>query len=182
MVIENRSSKKCKIQVRGQCTTLEESCRTATTAPTSATTTAPIAIAESKPMSSESEALLSIVTVAAGSYHAWLGGSDIDNPLTWLIAGAGSAIVVLLVAVRLRRAGNRHVLESREPNIGVDDVHRHARSVGLFLEVGCLQHGFLQFRAAEEAQRDARAGGGVGFATAHRIEEHSRLAVSHLAP
>jgi len=51
--------------------------------------------------------MLSIVTVAAGSYHAWLGGSDIDNPLTWLIAGAGSAIVVLLVAVRLRRAGNR---------------------------------------------------------------------------
>ncbi|MEM8707058.1 MAG: ferric reductase-like transmembrane domain-containing protein, partial [Actinomycetota bacterium] len=46
--------------------------------------------------------MLSIVTVLAGSYHAWLGGTDVDNPLTWLIAGAGSAIVVGLVAVRLR--------------------------------------------------------------------------------
>ena len=50
--------------------------------------------------------MMSIVTVAAGSYHAWLGGSDVDNPLTWVIAGAGSVIVVLLVGVRLRRAGN----------------------------------------------------------------------------
>ena len=50
--------------------------------------------------------MMSIVTVAAGSYHAWLGGSDVDNPLTWIIAGAGSVIVVLLVGVRLRRAGN----------------------------------------------------------------------------
>ncbi|MEM8705308.1 MAG: hypothetical protein AAGE98_02545 [Actinomycetota bacterium] len=46
--------------------------------------------------------MLSIVTVLAGSYHAWLGGSDVANPLTWLVAGAGSAIVVGLVAVRLR--------------------------------------------------------------------------------
>ena len=50
--------------------------------------------------------MLSIVTVAAGSYHAWLGGSDVDNPLTYLIAGAGSVMVVLLVGIRLRRAGN----------------------------------------------------------------------------
>ena len=47
---------------------------------------------------------MSIITVAAGSYHAWLGGSDIDNPLTWVIAGAASIIVALLVGVRLRRA------------------------------------------------------------------------------
>lgn len=46
--------------------------------------------------------MLSVVTVVAGSYHAWLGGSDVDNPLTYLIAGVGSAIVVALVAVRLK--------------------------------------------------------------------------------
>ncbi|MDG1877669.1 MAG: ferric reductase-like transmembrane domain-containing protein [Acidimicrobiales bacterium] len=46
---------------------------------------------------------MSIITVAAGSYHAWLGGSDIDNPLTWVVAGAASITVVLLVGVRLRR-------------------------------------------------------------------------------
>lgn len=50
--------------------------------------------------------MLSIVTVAAGSYHAWLGGTDVANPLTYLIAGAGSVMVVLLVGIRLRRAGN----------------------------------------------------------------------------
>lgn len=48
--------------------------------------------------------MLSIVTAVAGTYHAILGGSDVDNPLTWLVAGAGSAIVVALVAIRLKGA------------------------------------------------------------------------------
>lgn len=50
--------------------------------------------------------MMSIVTVAAGSYHAWLGGSDVQNPVTYTIAGSGSAIVVMLVGVRLRTEGN----------------------------------------------------------------------------
>ena len=48
--------------------------------------------------------MLSVVTAIAGTYHAILGGSDVDNPLTWLVAGAGSAIVVALVAIRLKGA------------------------------------------------------------------------------
>ena len=46
--------------------------------------------------------MLSVVTAAAGTYHAILGGSDVDNPLTWVVAGAGSAIVIALVALRLK--------------------------------------------------------------------------------
>lgn len=46
--------------------------------------------------------ILSIVTMVAGAYHAWLGGTDVDNPLTWLVAGLGSVIVVVLVSIRLR--------------------------------------------------------------------------------
>ena len=46
---------------------------------------------------------LSLVTVAAGTYHAWLGGSDVRNPTTWSIAGLGSLLVVALVAMRLQR-------------------------------------------------------------------------------
>ena len=48
--------------------------------------------------------MLSVVTAAAGTYHAILGGSDVDNPLTWAVAGAGSAIVIALIALRLRRS------------------------------------------------------------------------------
>ncbi|MEM9465661.1 MAG: ferric reductase-like transmembrane domain-containing protein, partial [Actinomycetota bacterium] len=48
--------------------------------------------------------MLSVVTAIAGTYHAILGGSDVDNPLTWVVAGAGSAIVIALVALRLKGA------------------------------------------------------------------------------
>ncbi len=46
--------------------------------------------------------MLSVVTAVAGTYHAILGGTDVDNPLTWVVAGAGSAIVIALVALRLK--------------------------------------------------------------------------------
>lgn len=46
---------------------------------------------------------LSFVTVAAGTYHAYLAGSDVESPITWSIAGLGSVLVVGLVAARLRR-------------------------------------------------------------------------------
>ena len=49
--------------------------------------------------------MLSIVTAIAGTHHAWLGGSDVHNPLAWLIAGTGAAITAELVGARLRRAG-----------------------------------------------------------------------------
>ncbi|MEM9202605.1 MAG: ferric reductase-like transmembrane domain-containing protein [Actinomycetota bacterium] len=48
--------------------------------------------------------MLSIVTAISGTYHAILGGSDVDHPLTWVIAGAGTAIVIALVALRLKAA------------------------------------------------------------------------------
>ncbi len=47
--------------------------------------------------------VVAVLTVVAGTYHAWLGGTDVDNPITWSIAGLGSVLVVALIAVRLRR-------------------------------------------------------------------------------
>jgi hypothetical protein len=46
---------------------------------------------------------LALVTVAAGTYHAWLGGSDVRNPITWAIAGIGCLLAVGLIAIRLQR-------------------------------------------------------------------------------
>jgi DMSO/TMAO reductase YedYZ heme-binding membrane subunit len=46
---------------------------------------------------------LSVVTVAAGGYHAWAAGSDVHNPITWTIAGAGTVMVLGLIALRLQR-------------------------------------------------------------------------------
>lgn len=39
----------------------------------------------------------------AGSYHAIQAGSDVDNPITWVIAGIGSLLVMGLVSMRLQR-------------------------------------------------------------------------------
>lgn len=47
---------------------------------------------------------LSVMTAVAGTYHAVLGGTDVGNPMTWIVAGAGSAAVIGLMALRLRRA------------------------------------------------------------------------------
>jgi DMSO/TMAO reductase YedYZ heme-binding membrane subunit len=46
---------------------------------------------------------LSFVAMAGGSYHAWLAGSDVKNPVTWAIAGIGSLLVLGLIALRLQR-------------------------------------------------------------------------------
>lgn len=46
---------------------------------------------------------LSFGAMAAGSYHAWLAGSDVKNPVTWAIAGIGSLLVLGLVMLRLQR-------------------------------------------------------------------------------
>ncbi|MEZ5167343.1 MAG: hypothetical protein R2695_12980 [Acidimicrobiales bacterium] len=65
---------------------------------------------------------LSLVTMGAGSYHAYLTGSDVRNPITWAIAGLGCLLVFGLVAMRLQRqdpedpqrghlADNRAILE-----------------------------------------------------------------------
>jgi DMSO/TMAO reductase YedYZ heme-binding membrane subunit len=47
--------------------------------------------------------LLSFAAMAGGSYHAWLAGSDVKNPITWAIAGTGSILVLGLVSLRLQR-------------------------------------------------------------------------------
>ncbi|MEZ5244572.1 MAG: ferric reductase-like transmembrane domain-containing protein [Acidimicrobiales bacterium] len=47
--------------------------------------------------------VLSFAAMAAGSYHAWLAGSDVKNPVTWAIAGTGSILVLGLVSLRLQR-------------------------------------------------------------------------------
>jgi len=47
--------------------------------------------------------VLAVLTVGAGTYHAWLGGTDVHSPLTWVIAGLGSILVIALVTFRLRR-------------------------------------------------------------------------------
>ncbi len=60
---------------------------------------------------------LAVLSVAAGAYHAWLGGSDVTDPTILVVTGLGSVIVVTLVAVRLRRkddSPNEHVLNERE--------------------------------------------------------------------
>lgn len=64
----------------------------------------------------------SFAAMIGGSYHAFLAGSDVDNPITWVIAGIGSVLVMGLVSMRLqrqdpdeagsaRRADNRAILE-----------------------------------------------------------------------
>ena len=47
--------------------------------------------------------LLSFAAMVAGTYHAWLAGSDVENPVTWAIAGIGSVLVLGLVSLRLQR-------------------------------------------------------------------------------
>lgn len=47
--------------------------------------------------------LLSFAAMVAGTYHAWLAGSDVKNPVTWTIAGIGSLLVLGLVSMRLQR-------------------------------------------------------------------------------
>lgn len=47
-----------------------------------------------------------------GSYHAYLAGSDVDNPVTWAIAGIGSILVLGLVSLRLQR------LDPEDPETG----------------------------------------------------------------
>jgi len=58
--------------------------------------------------------MMSIVTVAAGSYHALLGGSDVDNPITWIVAGVGAVAIAILVGARLRpgRRNDRHLVSA----------------------------------------------------------------------
>ena len=59
---------------------------------------------------------LAIVTVVAGSYHAWLGGSDMQNPITWAISGIGSLIAVGLITMHLRRKDGVHSDSPRKPD------------------------------------------------------------------
>lgn len=47
--------------------------------------------------------VLSFAAMLGGSYHAWLAGSDVRNPITWAIAGTGSLLVLGLVSMRLQR-------------------------------------------------------------------------------
>lgn len=47
--------------------------------------------------------VLSFAAMLGGSYHAWLAGSDVKNPVTWAIAGTGSLLVLGLVSMRLQR-------------------------------------------------------------------------------
>lgn len=45
----------------------------------------------------------SFAAMIAGSYHAYTAGSDVDNPVTWAIAGLGSVLVFALISVRMQR-------------------------------------------------------------------------------
>lgn len=45
----------------------------------------------------------SFLAMVAGSYHAFLAGSDVENPVTWAIAGIGSLLVMGLISMRLQR-------------------------------------------------------------------------------
>lgn len=45
----------------------------------------------------------SFAAMIAGSYHAYTAGSDVDNPVTWVIAGFGSVLVFALISVRMKR-------------------------------------------------------------------------------
>lgn len=49
---------------------------------------------------------LAVVTVVAGTYHAWLGGSDVRNPIIWAIVVVGSLLAGGLIARRLRPKNN----------------------------------------------------------------------------
>lgn len=51
--------------------------------------------------------MLSVLTAVAGTYHAWLGGSDVDNPFAWLLAGVGATVIAGLTARRLHGLGQR---------------------------------------------------------------------------
>lgn len=45
----------------------------------------------------------SFAAMIAGSYHAYLAGSDVDNPVTWAIAGIGCVLTFGLISLRLQR-------------------------------------------------------------------------------
>ncbi|MEM7142796.1 MAG: hypothetical protein AAF548_17365 [Actinomycetota bacterium] len=45
----------------------------------------------------------SFAAMIGGSYHAYLAGTDVDNPITWAIAGIGSLLVMGLISMRLQR-------------------------------------------------------------------------------
>ena len=51
---------------------------------------------------------LAVVTVVAGTYHAWLGGSDVRNPIIWAIVVVGSLLAGGLIARRLQPKNNIH--------------------------------------------------------------------------
>lgn len=60
----------------------------------------------------------SFAAMIGGSYHAFLAGSDVDNPVTWAIAGIGSVLVMGLVSMRLQRqdpdeAGSARLADNR---------------------------------------------------------------------
>ncbi|GJM37186.1 MAG: hypothetical protein DHS20C19_05530 [Acidimicrobiales bacterium] len=60
----------------------------------------------------------SFAAMIGGSYHAFLAGSDVDNPVTWAIAGVGSLLVMGLVSMRLQRqdpdeAGSARLADNR---------------------------------------------------------------------
>ncbi len=69
--------------------------------------------------------LLSIVTMVTGAYHAWLGGTDVDNPLTWLVAGLGSVIVVVLISIRLRNSDDTPPGEERPSELEILEEMRY---------------------------------------------------------
>jgi len=46
--------------------------------------------------------VLAVLTVGAGTYHAWLGGTDAHSPRTWIVAGLGSVLVIALITIRIR--------------------------------------------------------------------------------
>ena len=48
--------------------------------------------------------LFSFAAMAGGTYHAWLAGSDVKNPVTWVIAGVGSLLVMGLISLRLQQS------------------------------------------------------------------------------
>jgi len=45
----------------------------------------------------------SFAAMIAGSYHGYLAGSDVKNPITWAIAGIGSLLVLGLISMRIQR-------------------------------------------------------------------------------
>ena len=93
--------------------------------------------------------MMSIVTVAAGSYHAILGGSDVDNPIIWVVAGSSAVATALLIATRLLRATR-------------GDRSRAAAPLRLALLVGRRRHPLLRLhrRAHPRLERRHRPLGG----------------------